>query len=208
MLTVIHSMQTGVYEKAQKFSEKALLNIQRLKLKEKEVVSNKLSIKNPCVLTSYCSDYVTNTFHFMFLENIIRCNISIGNRCSAARNLGDIFQVCQVEIRLMNSFNPQLHCLVGLYALSVNLKEQAMTHFNISLKNTNDTDLWLYNAMNLALCYLESIKTNPNNQNQLLSIMDNLLPEKITTKSTSLTSFSHYFRALRYFLNKNYSQAK
>lgn len=201
-------MQTGAYDKAQKFSEKALLNIQRLKLKEKEVASNKASIKNASALTSYYSDYVTCTFHFMFLENMIRCNISTGNRCSAARNLSDIFQVCQLEIRLINSFSPQLHCLVGLYALSLNLKEQALTHFNISLKNTHDTDLWLYNAMNSAVCYLESMKTNPNNQHQLLSIMDNILPDKITTKSTSLTSFSHYFRALKYFLLKNYPQAK
>ncbi len=80
--------------------------------------------------------------------------------------------------------------------------------FNQSLKNTQDPDLWTYNAMNSAICYLEMSKTNPNNKAQLMSILDNLLPEKLTTKSTSLTALSHYFRALKYFLSSNYQQAK
>ena len=62
--------------------------------------------------------------------------------------------------------------------------------------------------MNSAVCYLELSKTNPNNKAQLMSILDNLQPDKLATKSTSLTAFSHYFRALKFFLNSNYQQAK
>ena len=127
LLTVINAMQTGCFEKAQKFSEKALLNIQRLKLKEQEAAG--LSFKQlvplgKSSLTSYYSEYVTSSLHFMFLENVIRVNICMGNRCTAIKHIGDAFQLCQRDSRLMNSYAPQLHCLVGLYALSMNLKEQ------------------------------------------------------------------------------------
>lgn len=211
LLTVINAMQTGCFDKAQKFSEKALLNIQRLKLKEQEAAGLSFKQLVPAgknSLSSYYSEYVTSSLHFMFLENMIRVNICMGNRCTAVRHIGDAFQLCDKDSRLMNCYAPQLHCLVGLYALSMNLKEQALSHFSQSLKNTQDTDLWLYNAMNSAVCYLESMKQNPGHKSQLMNIIDNLLPEKANTKSTSLTAFSYFFRALNFFLNSNYQHAK
>ncbi len=129
LLTVIHYLQTGCFEKAQHNSEKALLNIQRLKLKEYEVSNSPPSKASNCFL-SYNSEYVTNVFHTMIVENMVRCNISMGNRCTAIRQIGDLFQLCDKDVRLMNSYASQMHCLLGLYALSVNLKDQ-VTKFYI-----------------------------------------------------------------------------
>lgn len=199
LLTVIHSIQTGSYDKAVKLIDKALLNVHKLKLKE-QTLSNQTA--------TYNVSFVTNAFHFMLVENMAKCNITIGNRCLAIQKIGDLFQLCDTDTRLMSSHAPQLHCLCGLYCLSMNLKEQALSHFNQSLKTTNDSDLWLFNAMNSALCYLNSMATNPNIKSQLMSIMDNLMPESIQTQNSALTSLSHYFRALKLFLNAQYQQAK
>jgi MAternally-affected-uncoordination protein len=200
LLTIVHSVQTGSYEKAQKLIEKAMVNIQKCKLKEQTLNSQSF--------TTYNSSFITNAFHYMFLENMIRCNITVGNRSQAIRQIGDLFQICDTDSRLMNSFSPQLHCLVGIYCLSMNLKEQALSHFNHSLKSTLDTDLWLFNAMNSAICYLNSMSSNHNIKNQLLTIMENLMPENIQTQNSALTAVSHFFRALRFYLNGNYQQAK
>ena len=81
--------------------------------------------------------------------------------------------------------------------------------FNHSIKSTNDTDLWLYSAMNLALCYLASLGSNPSLKVQLLNIIENVVPEKIQTQNTALTAFSHYFKALKFFLETgNYQHAQ
>jgi len=207
LLTVVHSVQTGSYDKAQKLIEKALLNIQKLKLKEQTISSQALFNQTGSV-TTYNSSFITNAFHFMFLENSIRSNISIGNRCYAIKQIGDLFNLCEIDTRLMSAYSPQLHCLLGIYCLSMNFKEQALSQFNQSLKSTTDTDLWLLNAMNSAVCYLNSISTNSTAKNQLLTIFENLLPENIQTQNSSLTAMSHYFRALKFYLNANYQQAK
>lgn len=199
LLTVVHSVQTGSCDKAQKLIEKALLNIQKLKLKEQTLVTQ---------TGSYNSSFITNSLHFMLLENMVRCNIAIGNRCLAIKQIGDLFQICDLDTNLLNSYSPQLHCLIGIYCLAMNLKDQALSQFNQSLKSTSDTDLWLFNAMNSAICYLNTMSTNPNIKNQLLSIMENLMPENIQTQNSALTAFSHFFRALRFFINANYQQAK
>ena len=145
----------------------------------------------------------------MLVENLVRSNISIGNRCHAIKQIGDLFQICEIDNRLMNAYSPQLHCLLGTYCLSMNLKDKALTQFNQSLKATQDSDLWLLNAMNSAVCYFSSLSSsNPTAKNQLLSIMENLMPENIQTQNTSLTALSHYFRALKFYLNANYQEAK
>ena len=196
-------MQTACFDKAQKFTEKALLNLQRLKLKEQTLGQSSRSLG---VFSG--SVFISNKLHLMFLENQIRCSIAMGNRCQALTHLGEAFQLCDQDSKLMGSHAPQLHCLLGIYSFSVNCKDLAISQFNQSLQSTNDTDLWLYNAMNLALCYLSSLTSNPNIKSQLLSILDNITPEKIQTQNTSLTALAHLFRALKLFLNSNYQQAQ
>ena len=141
LLTVIHSTQTGSFDKGQTYTEKALLNVQKLKLKEHSFNQ---------------SPFITNKFHYLFLENQIRSSITVGNRCNALKYLGEAFQLCDQESILMQSNTAQLHCLVGIYCLSVNLRETAIAQFNQSLQLTKDNDLWLYNVMSLVLCQLSS----------------------------------------------------
>lgn len=200
LLTVIHTVQTGSFDKANKFIEKALFNVDKLRLKEQTMSST-------CVLYSNTL-FITNKFNLMLVENQVRCNIAVGNRSQAIKQIGDAFQLCEKDTRLLSLHSPQMHCLLGIYALSTNFKDSAIAQFNLALKSTHDTDLWMYCAMNLALCYLSNITTSTSSKSQMLSIIENVLPEKIQTQSTSLNAFSHYFKALKFFVNNNFQQAQ
>jgi MAternally-affected-uncoordination protein len=198
LLTVIHSIQTGCFDKAIKFSEKALINIQKLKLKDEQM---NLTITNKF-------KFITEKFNLLFFENQIRSNIALGNRSEAIKQIGDAFILCDQDPLLMNMYCAQLHCLLGIYASSINQREMALTHFNQALKTSTDSDMWLYCVMNLAVCYLNSMATHPNSKNQFFSIVDNVTPEKIQTQNTALNSLSHLFRALKLHLNSNQQQAQ
>jgi MAternally-affected-uncoordination protein len=203
LLTIIHSIQSGSLDKAQKLIEKALINLQKLKTKELDK-QNRL----PFLFSS--SNFITNKLNMLILENQVRCSLAVGNKLAAIRQLGTALQLCDEDSRLASLHIPQIHCLLGIYSLSVNMKENAVTQFNLCLKSTSDTDLWLYCAMNLALCYLANLNTSQssNSKSQLLSIIDNITPDKIKTQNTALSSFSHLFSALKYYLTSNYSQAQ
>ena len=136
----------------------------------------------------------------------MRCSVAMGSRVQALRQIGDAFRLCEEDARLADLHMPQMHCLLGVYSLSVNIKDSAIQQFNICLKSTNDTDLWLYCAMNLALCYLSG--GGGGKTPQLMSVLDNVTPDKIRTKNTALTAFSHYLSALRFFLNQQFQPAQ
>jgi MAternally affected uncoordination len=213
LLTVVHSLQTGSLDKAQKFSEKALVNLEKLKLKEQSMlkaVSTSSHIPQGGFnnTTFGCSTFITNRFHVMFLENLIRCNIATGSRTNAIRQIGEALEICERDARLFHSQSAQLHCLIGLYSLSMNMKENALKQFNIALQSTSDTDFWFYCAMNMAICYLGLLPTQPNTKSQLMGIIEKVLPETIQTQNTALTASAHFFRSLKFFLNANNQQAQ
>jgi MAternally-affected-uncoordination protein len=200
LLTVIHTVQTGCFDKAQKLMEKALFNLEKLRLKEQTMHST---------FSLYSSTtYITNKLNIMIVENQIRCSIAMGDKCQAVKQIGDAFLLCERDVKLFKSYSPQLHCLLGVYALATNCTDAAISQFNLSLKSTGDQDLWLYCLMNLALCHLPHMAVSATSKAQLLSILENITPEKIQTHSICLNSFSNYFKALKFFLNNNHLQAQ
>jgi hypothetical protein len=98
--------------------------------------------------------------------------------------------------------------MLGIYSQSTNHKEAAVSQLNQALKCTDDTDLWLYCAMSLALCYVPHAASSNSSKTQLLSIIDNVLPDKIQTQSTSLIAFAHYFKAVKFFFGSNLQLAQ
>lgn len=204
LLAIVNYIQTGSFDKAEKLIDKSLNNIQILKSKEsaQNSSSSVTSVYNN-------SSFVTKKFHILILENQIRCQLAIGSKTKAIKSLTDIFQLCDKDQRLFGIYSAQLHCLLGLYSLSVNIKEVAINHFNLSLKMTSDKNLWFYSAMNLALCYLDgSVSSNTTNKTQLLSIIDNVVNDKFQSHNTALNAFVSYFKGLRFYLNSQYQQAQ
>lgn len=205
LLTITNNLQGGSFDKADKLIERGLLNIQKLKLKEQGLSP---ALRGSSSLFSG-SGFITNKFQLLLIENQVRCHLTMGNKSRAIKYLYDAFQTCDKDPRLMGLFSPQLHCLVGLYSLAVNAKDSAIVQFNLALKTTKDTDMWLYSAMNLALCYLDSSAcSNTTNKTQLLSILDNVINEKFQTQNTTLNAFSNYFKALKFYLNSQYQQSQ
>lgn len=69
LVTVMHSMQAGYMDKAQKYTDKALLQIEKLK-----IVDNKP---------------ILSVFQLMLLEHIVMCRLVMGNKSIA-------LQVCAI----------------------------------------------------------------------------------------------------------------
>lgn len=203
LLTITNNLQCGSFDKADKLIDRTLLNIQKLKLKEQAALQRTNTIYSS-------SSLITSKFHYLILEAQTRSHLTVGNKSKALKSLFEAFQICDQDCRLLNLYSAQLHCLLGLYALSVNVKDSAINQFNICLKTTQDSDLWLYSAMNLALCYLEqqSANSNTSNKTQLLSILDNVINEKFQTQNTALIAFSNIFKALKLFLNSQFQQSQ
>jgi MAternally-affected-uncoordination protein len=204
LLTIIHSIQTGSFEKAQKLIEKALINLQKLKTKE-------LDKQNRLPRMFSMSTFITNKLHMMIVENQARCSVAMGLRGQSIRQVGDAVRLCEEDPRLTSLHMPQMHCLVGVYSLSVNIRDAAVQQFNMCLKTTNDSDLWLYCAMNLALCYLAGVSSGSGaaaSKSNLVSILENIMPDKIRTQNTALTAFSHYFSAIKFYLSGQYQAAQ
>lgn len=184
LLTIIHSMQSGCLDKAQKFSEKAFSIIDKLKTKQS-------------------SNFVLKHLNLLLLENVIRCRISMGNRKEALKEINDSFQICKEEPKLFNTHSTQLHILLGLYSLSMNCFDAAESQFGQVLRTTNDTELWIYGAFNLALVYLYS-----NKFQNLFELADRLSPDRIQTQNTAYSSCSHFLLALKLFCRRNYQEAQ
>lgn len=102
----------------------------------------------------------------------------------------------------------QLHCLLGIYALATSQRDAAIAQFNQALKVTQDTDLWTYCAMNVSLCYVANASTSASSKSQMMSIIENVMPEKVQTQSTSLIAFAHYFKAIKFYFANNLQLAQ
>ena len=203
LLTATHYMQCGLYERAVSSCEKAFFNIQKLKSRESFVSPN--GARNLLTIYSYNSAYVTNVFRFIALEMSTRCQIALGNRCPAIKQIGDMFQLCETETRLMHANSTQLHCLLGLYSASMSLKDEAINHLRFVYEHSsNDNDLKTYSAMSLSLIFLSS----PNLKNYFFSYIEKTMPENIKTQSTALDALARIFKAIKLYATENYDLAK
>lgn len=191
LLNVSHLLQTGAFDKSSDLISRTLTSIDRLRGKE-----------------TITDGFVTNRFSMLLLENQVRCCVAVGKRASALKHIGEAFKICERDSRLLSLHAPQLHCLLGVYSLAVNQKDAAVSHFNQATNSATDTDLWIYSAMNLSLCYMSMAAASSTSKNQLLTIIENFLPEKIQTQSTSLTAFANYFKAVKCYFSNNLQLAQ
>ncbi|KAG8338064.1 mau2 chromatid cohesion factor [Homalodisca vitripennis] len=126
LVTVMHSMQAGYMDKAQKYTEKALMQIEKLK-----IVDNKP---------------ILSVFQLMLLEHIVMCRLVMGNKTLALQEMAQACVLCQSQPRLLQSHRPQLHTLLGLYAMSMNCMEAAEAQFMAALSmDKNNATGYQYN---------------------------------------------------------------
>uniref|UniRef100_A0A3Q1JUM1 MAU2 chromatid cohesion factor homolog n=2 Tax=Anabas testudineus TaxID=64144 RepID=A0A3Q1JUM1_ANATE len=121
LVTVMHSMQAGYLEKAQKYTDKALMQLEKLKMLD-------------------CSP-ILSTFQVILLEHIIMCRLVTGHKATALQEISQVCQLCQQSPRLFTNHAAQLHTLLGLYCISVNCMDNAEAQFTTALRLTTHQEL-------------------------------------------------------------------
>uniref|UniRef100_A0A7N8XPI8 MAU2 chromatid cohesion factor homolog n=1 Tax=Mastacembelus armatus TaxID=205130 RepID=A0A7N8XPI8_9TELE len=134
LVTVMHSMQAGYLEKAQKYTDKALMQLEKLKMLD----------SNP----------ILSTFQVILLEHIIMCRLVTGHKATALQEISQVCQLCQQSPRLFANHAAQLHTLLGLYCISVNCMDNAEAQFTAALQMTTHQELWTFIVTNLASVYI------------------------------------------------------
>ncbi|CAH0552140.1 unnamed protein product [Brassicogethes aeneus] len=183
LVTVMHSMQAGYMEKAQKYTDKALMQIEKLK-----IVDNKP---------------ILSVFQLMLLEHIIMCRLVMGNKTQALQEISAASNLCRQCPKLLLRHGPQLHTLLGLYSMSMNCMEAAEAQFMTALNTSQDRELWTFANLNLAIVYLRGKRENDFN-----ALHDRINPESLPSHSHSLRAAAYYVQGLQAFFQGKYNEAK
>ncbi|KAH0560786.1 MAU2 chromatid cohesion factor homolog [Cotesia glomerata] len=181
LVTVMHSMQAGYMEKAQKYTDKALTQIQKLK-----------STDNKPILS---------VFQLMLLEHIVMCRLVSGNRSTALVEIAEACQLCRTQPKLLKGHESQLHTLLGLYAMSMNFMEAAEAQFTAALQTSQEKELCTFANLNLAIVYLRTKRDK-----DLGSLMERINPEGLHSHSLQAAAF--YVQGLQAFFGARYNEAK
>ncbi|KAM7533645.1 hypothetical protein Aperf_G00000126971 [Anoplocephala perfoliata] len=73
-------------------------------------------------------------FELSLLEHTIMCRLVMGKSTKAVEGVGLACRICHANLALMHRRRPQLHTLVGLYAMSMKCMNQAEKQFNLALR--------------------------------------------------------------------------
>ncbi|WAQ98773.1 SCC4-like protein [Mya arenaria] len=144
----------GYMDKAQKYTDKALMQIEKLKMLD--------------------AHPLLSAFQIMLLEHIVMCRLIMGNKTTAIQEIFQACHVCQAQPRLFTTHGSQIHTLLGLYAMSMNCMEAADAQFHTALKLSESSDLSLFINMNLAIVYLRMGK-----QQGFMALLDRIDPDKM-----------------------------
>lgn len=155
LVTVLHSMQAGYMDKAQKYTEKALMQIEKLKTIE---------------------DHPTlHIFQLLLLEHIAMCRIVMGNKTLAIKETVQALNICWRDHKLQVRHKPLIHTLLGLYAMSMNSMPEAESQLSAVLRApAASSELKILASLNLAIVYLKM-----NRERELNDLLVKLNPEQL-----------------------------
>ncbi|XP_050721504.1 MAU2 chromatid cohesion factor homolog isoform X1 [Eriocheir sinensis] len=183
LVSVMHSMQAGYMEKAQKYTDKALLQIDKLKAEE-----------NTSILSS---------LQLLLLEHSIMCHLIMGSKAQAIKEIAKVCRLLQDDTRQLQAHRAQLHTLLAVYAMSMNLSTAAEVQFNAALRTSSNHDLWIFANLNLAVVYLRCQR-----ERDFAAIMDRINPDTLPTQSQSLRAASFYVQGLHAFFTNRHNDGK
>lgn len=186
LVTVSHSMMAGYMDKAQKYTEKAITQIEKLRESENKPI---LSV-----------------FKIILLEHIVMCRLVMGNRELAITEIAIARDVCLAlpNKNLLKRHSAQLHCLLGLYSMSTNHFENAERQFLNCISETTERDLKLFAHLNLAIIYLRTKR-----ETELKAILDGVSTESAQSYSSqALMGGFYYVQGLNSFHKSSFHEAK
>lgn len=185
LVTVMHSMQAGYMDKAQKYTDKAIAQIEKLR--------NSYDAK-PLLLES---------FQVLLMEHIVQCRLVTGNKGGAIQEIGNLCRLLQSNQILLQRHRAQLHTMLGLYAMSMNCMEAAENQFNAALRTSQERELWTFANLNLAIVYVRTRR-----ESDFMALLDRISPERLPSQSHSLQAAAYYIQGLQEFFAAKYNDAK
>jgi MAternally affected uncoordination len=186
VLTVSQSMISGFLEKTQKYTEKALSQIEKLKSQENKPI---LSV-----------------FEVILYEHIAMCRLIMGNRSWALKEIAMAKDICVASPNksLLKSHSAQLHCLLGLYAMSGGIYDRAELQFVASVQETSHRELRLFSNLNLAVVYLRTAQDE-----KLKNLLNHIAAEHTPNFSNQALLGSYYWvQGLNSYCKGGYHEAK
>lgn len=114
LTTVMLNMQSGLLERAQHEAEKAMNRIEKL--------------------PDFDSNPLRTVFQLSLLEHTIMGRLVMGDKTRAVAGVRLACKLCHSTPALMHRRRPQLHTLIGLYAMSMNCMNQAEEQFKLALR--------------------------------------------------------------------------
>lgn len=185
LVTVMHSMQAGFMDKAQKYTEKALMQIEKLR--------------------SVDSHPILCTFQVMLLEHVIMCRLIMGKKTEALGEVAQMASLLSANHRLQWLHGAQLHTLLGLYAMSMNCMDSAELQFRraIQLREEGCSELDSFIHLNLAIVYMRA-----GRHQDLEDLNASIDPKTINSKSFAMKAAAYYVQGLRSFFQEHYPEAK
>lgn len=193
LLSVLHSMQAGSLDKAQRYTDKAMQQIDRLRTQSHE------------------PDQLLETFQAILLEHMSMCNLVMGSRKVAVKQTSQAIKLCYLGgQKFKQKHRAILNTIIGYYAMSMSLLDDAEIQFTRVINDGHATmGLRIMAMLNLALCFLQDdIK-----RNQKRAEIENLLnrlsaPELLNSMSHCLRAAAYYVFALKAFCDDRPQDAK
>jgi len=183
LVTVMHSMQAGFMEKAERYTDKAILQISKLK--------------------AHSDSSILSSFHVMLVEHMIQCRLVMGNKAKAISELGILTKLLSSDKTLLSHHRAQLHTLLGLYAMSMNCMEAAESQLNAALRTSKERELWTFANLNLAIVYLRQSR-----HNDFMALLDRINPDQLPSSSHCMKAAAYYIHGLQAFFSSQYGESK
>jgi len=183
LVTVMHSMQAGFMEKAERYTDKAIAQIGKLR--------------------SHADAPLLSSFHVMLMEHMIQCRLVMGNKSKAVAELGLLTKLLAADQLLQQSHRAQLHSLLGLYAMTMNCMQEAESQLNAALRTSKERELWTFANLNLAIVYLRQRRDT-----DFLALLDRISPDQLPSSSHSMKAAAYYIHGLQTFFSSQYNESK
>ncbi|KAI8419859.1 hypothetical protein MSG28_008487 [Choristoneura fumiferana] len=197
LVTVMHSAQAGYMDKAHKYTEKALAQIDKLTASGFAETATMVGARSGAALAW--------RLRMALVEHAALCRLVCGGKAHALHEIARAAHLLTVAPTAASAeaHTPQLHCLLGLYAMSMNCMEAAEAQFLTAIQMSQERDLWMFAKLNLAIVYLRGRRDN-----DLAQLMEQVRPEALPAYAHGLRAASYYVLGLQAFFQARYNEAK
>ncbi|XP_038211477.1 MAU2 chromatid cohesion factor homolog [Zerene cesonia] len=202
LVTVMHSAQAGYMDKAHKYTEKALAQIDKLTSSDD---SNSIASGQSAGRAGRGGAALAWRLRVALVEHAALCRLVAGGKAHALHEIARAAHLLRhpPNAQCAAAHTPQLHCLLGLYAMSMNCMEAAEAQFHTAIHMSQERDLWMFAKLNLAIVYLRGRRDN-----DLAQIMEQVRPEALPAYAHGLRAASYYVLGLQAFFQARYNEAK